>query len=167
MEKTGSWERRNLNAAMGLDNRQNAIDVPCPSASLARKKMDGGFLAIAIMLREFASCTCRRAIAADSSSIGPLPAIFRYFAAVEAGARRPLRIGGVEEAVAGMAQGFGQLTPDEVAILNALALAADLDACNQRLTWFITSAAKVHVRETAHQALTALNAANLFIEPRL
>ena len=121
-------------------------------------RLDGGFYVIAIMLREFATCACRRTIAADQTMSGPLPAVFRYFAAIEAGARRPFYIGSM---------GVGKVTNDEVAILNALAVANNRDQCEQRLCWLIGSSARADVLDRATEALAALTIANLQIEPRL
>ena len=141
--------------------------VPNRQATSAIKQLDGGFFAIAIMLREFASCTCRREIAADPSKDGPLPAVFRYFAALEAGARRPLLIGGLGETGNAWKCGFARLTLDEIAILNALAMAAEKEVCDQRLAWLVSEPARAGVLEAAQKALAALNAAHLTIQPRL
>lgn len=150
-----------------LDVRSEGKISPERQAASAVKKLDGGFFAIAIMLREFASCTCRREVAADPSKDGPLPAVFRYFAALEAGARRPLLIGGAGEAGNAWKSGFARLTLDEIAILNALAMAAEKEVCDQRLAWLVSGHARAGVLEAAQQALAALNAAHLTIQPRL
>ncbi|MGF1543035.1 MAG: hypothetical protein ACFB00_00745 [Parvularculaceae bacterium] len=124
-------------------NETAAVDAPPPKASAAELSIH-----VALTLRDFATAPCRRYVASidDPSAFWRLCA---FFAAVDDGARRPLRLGA----------GRGDaLTTDEKALVNLLASAVDGDdaAVETRLAWLVRPAGRQLARDALAKAAVAM-----------